>query len=171
MADNNSDGEDPATAELLNRLDDISTGAPDEGKILDDATLATDSTTAADEQEAITADTITEATPAPTITAPPGSRKRGVATAAGVTSSSKKKKASAQCRKGARVKIKRSLLFHILQHDDQKRKLEGCGNSRNFFGIILSGSGKTGCKIRFDDLPAGAQDVNAVGPCCSKMVA
>jgi hypothetical protein len=66
MADNNSDSEDPTTAELLNQLDDISTGALDEGEILDDATLATDSTTAVDEQ-AITADTITEATP--TITA------------------------------------------------------------------------------------------------------
>jgi hypothetical protein len=104
-------------------LDDISTGAPDEGKMLDDAMLvATDSTTAADEQ-AITADTITEATPTittPTITAPPGSRKRGVATVARTASSSKKKKASAQCRKGARAKIKRSLLFHILEHDDEK---------------------------------------------------
>jgi hypothetical protein len=162
MADNNSDSEDPTAAELLNQLDDISTGAPDEGEILDDAMLATDSITAVDEQ-AITADTITEATPtitAPTITAPPGSRKRGVATAARTTSSSKKKKASAQCRKGARVKIKRSLLFHVLEHDDQKEKLEGHSNSRNFFGTFLSGSGKTGCKIRFDDLPAGNQDVN-----------
>jgi hypothetical protein len=106
---------------------------------------------------------ITEATPA--ITTPPsnsgGSRKRGaVATAARATSSSKKKKAAAaQCRKGARAKVTRSHFFHTLEHQEQVDKLHGHGNSRNFFGRILCGSEKQGHTIRFDDLPAGYQDV------------
>ena len=37
--------------------------------------------------------------------------------------------------------------------------MEKYGNSRNFHGTILSGSGKTGYNIRFDDLPAGKQEV------------
>jgi hypothetical protein len=126
MADNNSDSEDPTTAELLNQLDDISTGMLDEGEILDDTILATDPTTAVDE-EAITADTITEATPTittPTITTPPGSRKRGVATTARTTSSSKKKKTSARCWKGARVKVTRSHLFHTHEHQNQRTNLK-----------------------------------------------
>jgi hypothetical protein len=105
---------------------------------------------------------LTEATPP--ITTPPSNsgcsrKKRAVATTARVTSSSKKKKIAAQCRKGARVKVTRSLLFHVLDDDEQREKLKGYGNSRNFFGRILSGSGKEGYKIRFDDLPAGHQDV------------
>jgi hypothetical protein len=105
---------------------------------------------------------MTEATPP--ITTPPSNsgrsrKKRGVATTARVTSSSKKKKIAAQCRKGARVKVTRSHLFHVLETDDQRDKLKGYGNSRNFFGRILSGSGKEGYRIRFDDLPAAHQDV------------
>ena len=155
--------------DTTNLLDDITATMLDEDGILDDPTtgvdeaiteatpaIATDPTTAVD--EAITV-AITEATPA--ITTPPSiSKKRGVPTTARTTASSKKKKASAQCRKGARVKITRSLLFHILEHDEQREKLKGYGNSRNFFGRILSGSGKTGYSIRFDDLPAGYQDVH-----------
>jgi hypothetical protein len=106
----------------------------------------------------------TEDTASPILTTPPsnsgGSRKRGVATTArATTSSSKKKKVAAQCQKGALVKVTRTNLFHVLEHDEQRETLKGYGNSRNFFGQILSGSGKQGYNIRFDDLPAGFQDV------------
>ncbi len=106
----------------------------------------------------------TEDTAPPILATPPsnsgGSRKRGVATTArATTSSSKKKKVAAQCRKGARVKVTRSNLFHVLEHDEQRETLKGYGNSRNYYGRILSGSGKQGYNIRFDDLPAAFQDV------------
>jgi hypothetical protein len=102
----------------------------------------------------------TEDTAPPILATPPsnsgGSRKRGVATrACATTSSSKKKKVAAQCRKGARVKVPRSNLFHVLEHDEQRKTLKGYGNSRNYYGRILSGSGKQNYKIRFDGLPAG----------------
>jgi hypothetical protein len=106
----------------------------------------------------------TEDTAPPILATPPsnsgGSRKRGVAiTARATTSSSKKKKVAAQCRKGARVKVTRSNLFHVLEHDEQRETLKGYGNSRNYYGRILSGSGKQGYNIHFDNLPAGFQDV------------
>jgi hypothetical protein len=67
---------------------------------------------------------------------------------------------AAQCRKGARVKVTRSNLFHVLEHDEQRETLKGYGNRRNFFGRILSGSEKQGYNIRFNGLPAaGFQDV------------
>jgi hypothetical protein len=107
----------------------------------------------------------TEDTAPPILATPPsnsgGSRKRGVATTAcATTSRSKKKKVAAQCCKGAPVKVTRSNLFHVvLKHDEQRETLKGYGNSRNYYGRILSGSGKQGYNIRFDDLPAGFQDV------------
>jgi hypothetical protein len=75
-----------------------------------------------------------------------GSRKQGVATTACASTSltKKKKVAAAQCCKGACVKVTRSNLFHVLEHDEQRDTLEGYGNSQNFFGQILSGSGKQG---------------------------
>jgi hypothetical protein len=66
---------------------------------------------------------------------------------------------AAQCCKGARVKVTRSNLSHVLKHDEQRETLKGYGNSRNYYGRILSGSGKQGYNICFDDLPAGFQDV------------
>jgi hypothetical protein len=68
-------------------------------------------------------------------------------------------RSATQCQKGVPVKVKRSLLLHVLEHNDQRDKLKGYGNSRNFFGRILSGSGKQGYMICFNDLPAGHQDV------------
>jgi hypothetical protein len=68
----------------------------------------------------------TEDTAPSNLTTPPsnsgGSRKRGVATTARASTSSTKKKkfAAAQCRKGARVKVTRSNLFHVLEHDEQR---------------------------------------------------
>jgi hypothetical protein len=46
-----------------------------------------------------------------------GSRKQGVATTARETSPSKKKKAAAQCRKGARVKVTRSMSLSIMHRE------------------------------------------------------
>jgi hypothetical protein len=104
----------------------------------------------------------TEDTAPPILATPPsnsgGSRKWGVATTA-TTSSSKKKKVAAQCRKGAHVKVTRSNLFHVLEHDEQRETLKGYGNRRNYYGRTLAGSGKQGYNICFDDLPAGFQDV------------
>jgi hypothetical protein len=66
----------------------------------------------------------TEATAPPIFTTSPsnsgGSRKLGVATTARATLSSKKKKVATQCRKGAHVKVTRSNLFHVLEHDEQR---------------------------------------------------
>jgi hypothetical protein len=106
----------------------------------------------------------TEDTAPPILATPPsnsgGSRKRGVATTArATTSSSKKKKVASQCHKGACAKVTRSNLFHVLEHDEQRETLKGYGNSRNYYGRILSGSGKQGYNIRFHGLPAGFQDV------------
>jgi hypothetical protein len=106
----------------------------------------------------------TDDTAPPILVTPPsnsgGSTKRGVATTARATASlSKKKKVAAQCRKGARVKVTRCNLFHVLEHDEQRETLKGYGNSRNYYGRILSGSGKQGYNICFDDLPAAFQDV------------
>jgi hypothetical protein len=101
----------------------------------------------------------------PILATPPsnsgGSRKRGVATTAcATTSSSKKKKVAAQCCKGARVKVTRSNLFHVLEHDEKRESLKGYGDSRNYYyGRILSGSGKQGYNICFNDLSAPFQDV------------
>jgi hypothetical protein len=104
----------------------------------------------------------TEDTAPANLTTPPsgGSRKRGVVTTAGASTSltKKKKVAATQCCKGACVKVTRRNLFHVLKHDEQRDTLKGYGNSRNFFGRILSGSGKQGYNIRFDNLPAGYQD-------------
>ena len=69
------------------------------------------------------------------------------------------KKKSIKCKKGARVKIRRDNLFHILTDPRQKVGLEKFGNSRNFHGDIISGNGKTGYYINFDDLPSGLQKV------------
>jgi hypothetical protein len=52
--------------------------------------------------------------------------------------------------KGARAKVKRSLLFNVLEHDDQRGKLKGCGNSRNHHGTLSKGSGKEGHRTCFD---------------------
>jgi hypothetical protein len=70
----------------------------------------------------------TEDTAPPILATPPsnsgGSRKRGVATTARATTSlSKKKKVAAQCHKGARVKVTRSNLFQVLEHDEQREIL------------------------------------------------
>ena len=51
------------------------------------------------------------------------------------------------------MKVQRKILFHILTEEEQKVGLEKYGNSRNFRGIIFSGTGSTGYKIRFYDLP------------------
>jgi hypothetical protein len=39
-------------------------------------------------------------------------------------------KAAVQCQKGASGKVTRSLLFRVLEHDVQREKLRGYGNSR-----------------------------------------
>ena len=44
-------------------------------------------------------------------------------------------------------------------NETQQVGLEKYGNSRNFHGNIISGSGKEGCKIQFDDLPSDNQIV------------
>jgi len=70
-----------------------------------------------------------------------------------------KKKKRANCKKGARVTICRNNLFHILKSDKQKEDIQKYGNIRNFHGEIISGNGKQGYNIKFDDLPADDQMV------------
>lgn len=53
------------------------------------------------------------------------------------------------------MKVTRKNSFHYLIEPEQKAGMEKHGNSRNFHGGIASGNGKSGCQIRFDDLPSG----------------
>ena len=50
-------------------------------------------------------------------------------------------------------------MFHILKSEKQKDDIQKYGNSRNFHGEIISGNGKQGYNIKFDDLPADDQVV------------
>ena len=85
-------------------------------------------------------------------------RQKRPTTARNVSTYTKKKK-RANCKKGARIKIRRDNLFHILKSDKQKEDIQKYGNSRNFHGEIISGNGKQGYNIKFDDLPAEDQMV------------
>ena len=85
--------------------------------------------------------------------------KRKAPTTARNTASKEKKKKRANCKKGSRVKVRRDNLFHILKGEAQKTDIAKYGNSRNFYGVITSGNGKQGYQIKFDDLPAGNQEV------------
>ena len=70
-----------------------------------------------------------------------------------------KKKKRANCKKGARIKIRRNNLFHILKSDKQKEDIQKYGNSQKFHGEIISGNGKQGYNIKFKNLPAKDQMV------------
>jgi hypothetical protein len=79
------------------------------------------------------------------------------------TQSKKRKKIDQQmkCRRGVRVKVTRANLFHILplSNEEQRKCCEGFGNNRYLYGKIVSGSGKQGYKINFDDFPVGNNEV------------
>ena len=104
-----------------------------------------------------------------TSTTTTGKKRRGRPSLGGTTTtarsakSAKKKKAmqdkSRRCQKGARVKVTRGNLYHVLVDDDQKKAIEKEGQSVNLHGTILSGTKATGYNIRFDDLPDGKKDV------------
>jgi hypothetical protein len=96
-------------------------------------------------------------TPTPIAPTTPSPSRRPATTSR--NSSSTTKKRLAQCRKGARIKVTRNNLMHCLLLDAQKEALAGFGNHRNFYGTVLSGSGRQGYMILFDDLPAGNQQV------------
>jgi hypothetical protein len=178
---NNSEDEDeqefhsplkePQTAPLLATTTDIAaTQTPAAATIVAARTETQNAATAA---QGVAAATTTESPIAATaaqastaegefidLSTPPsrGSQKRS----AQPTSKSKQRKKlrkDAQCRKGARVKVTRNTLYHVLQDDAQKESTKQYGNHRNFFGTITSGSGKQGYKIQFDDLPVGNQEV------------
>lgn len=53
----------------------------------------------------------------------------------------------------------RDKLFRILKSEAQKTDIAKYGNSRNFYGVIISGNGKQGYQIKFDALSVGIQDV------------
>ena len=72
-----------------------------------------------------------------------------------------KKKKCANCKKEARIKIRRDNLFHMLRNDNQKEDMQKHGSSPNFHGEIISGNGKQGCNVKFDDFPADDQMVRA----------
>ena len=60
-----------------------------------------------------------------------------------------------------RVKVQRKSLFHILEHEEQKEVMKrDDGNSRNYYGKVLSGNGNQGYRIQFDELPVGMQIVH-----------
>jgi len=74
-----------------------------------------------------------------------------------------KKNKRGSCRKSAQVKLRKENLFHILKSDNQKEYIKKYRNSRNFYGKIVSGNGKDGYCIKFDDLSADDQVVYACG--------
>ena len=80
---------------------------------------------------------------------PDGERSGSSRVSPTTTARNKKKKSqtSKRCQKGARVKVMRKDLFHVLSTDEQRHSLKGFGNNRNFHGTIVSGSGKQGYKI------------------------
>ena len=120
------------------------------------AATTTESPIAATTAQASTAE---DETPEdPSTPSPRGSQKRS-AQPSSKSKQKKKLRRDAQCRKGARVKVTRNTLYHVLKDDAQKESTKQYGNHRNFFGTIASGSGKQGYKIQFDDLPVGNQEV------------
>jgi hypothetical protein len=98
--------------------------------------------------------TVVQATP--TTVENPRKRSSPNTTARG-SAAKQKKKNSLKRRKGARIKITRSKLFHILDDDAQRDKLRNFGASRNYYGTIVSGDSKKGYNVKFDDLPAENQ--------------
>ena len=56
----------------------------------------------------------------------------------------KKQLAYKRCGKGARVKVTRQILYHVLDSDLQRDSLKGFGNNRNFHGTIVGGTSKQG---------------------------
>ena len=105
------------------------------------------------------------AAPAPAATAPsttPSKRKapESITTARAGGSGQKRKKQTK--RVGARVKISKSNLFHLLDHDEQRYFLSGLANARLFYGTIISGQAKGGYKVKFDLLPEGFQEVDHI---------
>ena len=75
----------------------------------------------------------------------PGASAKGVRkipTTARNPSTFTKKKNRSNCKKGARIKLRRENLFHMLTIDKQKEYIKIHGNSRHFHGEIVSGNGK-----------------------------
>ena len=87
------------------------------------------------------------------------SGKSRVAPSTTARNTKKKQSTSKRCQKGARVKVKRKDFFHVLIHDEQRSSLKGFGNNRNFHGTVVSGNGRQGYNIRFDEMPVGKKDV------------
>jgi hypothetical protein len=98
----------------------------------DVAATTTDSPIAATAAQASTAEGtpefIDQSTPPPR-----GSQKRS-AQPSSKSKQRKKLRKDAQCRKGARVKVTRNTLYHVLQDDAQKESTKQYGNHHNFFG-------------------------------------
>ena len=65
------------------------------------------------------------------------------------------------CKKGARIKIARGILFYVLIHHQQKYAFHECGNSRNFHGAMLSRNSDQGCSMKFDEFLSDWKEVFA----------
>jgi hypothetical protein len=116
----------------------------------------------------VAAATTAAATSTTTSTTTTGKKRRGRPSLGGTKTAcsakgAKKKKVmqdkSKRCQKGARVKVTRANLYHVLIDDDQRKAIEKEGQSVNLHGTILSGTKATGYKICFNDLPDGKKDV------------
>ena len=55
--------------------------------------------------------------------------------------------------------MRRDNLFHMINSDTHKIYISTYGNKRNVYTVIISGNGKQGYRIKFDDLPAGNQEM------------
>ena len=56
-------------------------------------------------------------------------------------------------KKGTCVNIRGYNLFHILRSDKQKGDIKQYRNSRNFYQLVVSGNGKQGYPIKFENVP------------------
>ena len=63
-----------------------------------------------------------------------------------------KKEKKFNCKKGARAKVRREDLLYVLAHDSQKVGIEEYRNSRKLYGTRISGNGKFGFNVSFDDV-------------------
>ena len=59
------------------------------------------------------------------------------------------------------VKTRRDNLHHVLTHHQQKVGMEDYGDSRNSYGTIISGNGKSGYNVSFHDMSADHKEVHA----------
>ncbi len=134
--------------------DDAANDSDDESIVVEPQ----DPTVATVEQATPTNQSMTDAAASGEAETSTGQRKR-VAGRCTARQRSNKKTKTLQRKKGARIKVRRDNLFHLLLHQSQRDALAGFSNDYNVYGKILSGSGKQGYNISFDIFPSSHKEV------------